>query len=101
MFKALFNIILNLLASLVQLVCYPFNLLIENALPDLSTKITLFTSNVQNIFGNFAWIIDILPDTFLDILLFIVTLEIAKYTCYVSLHGVIKVWNLFQKLKFW
>lgn len=101
MFQALFNIILKLLATLVQLVCYPLNLIITNAMPDISSQVAATVNQITNMFGNFAWIIDILPNSFLEILLFIITIEIAKYTCYVSIHGIIKVWNLFQKLKFW
>lgn len=101
MFKALFNIILDLLATVVQLVCYPINLAITGAFPDLSGMISEVTSNLNSIFGNFSWIINILPSIFFEFLLFIISVEIAKYTAYVSIHGIIKVWNLFQKLKFW
>lgn len=101
MFKALFNIILDLLATLVQIVCLPINLAIVGVLPDLSSKLTQITSNIHTIFGNFSWIINILPSIYLEFLLFIIGIEIAKYTAFISIHGIIKVWNLFQKLKFW
>lgn len=101
MFKALFNIILDLLATIVQLVCFPINAALTAALPDLSAKLSQLNSNISGIFGNFSWIINILPSIFLEFLLFIIAVEIAKYTAYISMHGIIKVWNLFQKLKFW
>lgn len=101
MFQALFNIILNLLGTIVQIVCYPLNLIITNAVPDISEQISQINSQLTNLFGNFAWAIDWIPNSFIECLLFIITLEIAKYTCYISIHGIIKVWNLFQKLKFW
>lgn len=101
MFRALFNIILNLLATLVQIVLFPLNELITNALPDISSDIQNVTNQITNMFGNFSWGIDFLPKLFVECLVLILTLEVAKYTCYVSIHGIIKVWNLFQKLKFW
>lgn len=101
MFKALFNIILDLLATVVQLVCFPINAALTAAFPDISDMLTQVTSNIDTIFGNFSWIINILPSIFFEFLLFIIGVEIAKYTAYISIHGIIKVWNLFQKLKFW
>lgn len=101
MFKALFNIILDLLATVIQIVCLPINLALDAALPDISSMLTQVTSNIGSIFGNFSWIVNILPSIFFEFLLFIITVEIAKYTAYISIHGIIKVWNLFQKLKFW
>lgn len=101
MFKALFNIILDLLATIVQLVCFPINAALTAAFPDISGMLSQVTSNISSMFGNFSWIINILPSLFFEFLLFIITVEIAKYTAYISIHGIIKVWNLFQKLKFW
>lgn len=101
MFQALFNIILNLLATIVQIVCYPLNLAITNALPDISDKLSTLSSQLSNLFGNFSWAIGWIPLIFREIIVFIIVVEVAKYTCYISIHGIIKVWNLFQKLKFW
>lgn len=101
MFKALFNIIFNLLATLVQLVCFPLNSIIDGLLPDLSEKITYLTSKFPIVFQNLAWFVNILPTYTRGIFLFAINVVIVKYTIYMSVHAVIKVWNLFQKLKFW
>lgn len=101
MFKALFNIIFNLLATIIQIVMYPINLIIDNALPDLSDKISYLSSNFPTIFNNISWFINILPSYTRSILLFAINIMIVKYTIYIGTRAVIKVWNLFQKLKFW
>lgn len=101
MFKALFNIIFNLLATLVQLVCFPLNTIIDNLLPDLTDKISYLTSKFPIVFQNLAWFVNILPSYTRSIFLFSLNVVIVKYTIYMSIHAVIKVWNLFQKLKFW
>lgn len=101
MFKALFNIIFNLLATLVQLVCLPLNTLIDNLLPDLAEKISYLTSKFPVVFQNLAWFVNILPTYTRTIFLFAINVIIVKYTIYMSVHAIIKVWNLFQKLKFW
>lgn len=101
MFKFLFNIMFNLLATIVQVVCLPLNYAITNALPDLSSKITEITNGLSNIFNSITWGLGLLPDLVVETLLFIVSVEIAKHTIYVSTHTLIKVWNLVQKIKFW
>ena len=46
MFKALFNIIINMLASVIQIICWPLNTIITAALPDLSEKISFVTNTI-------------------------------------------------------
>lgn len=101
MFKALFNIILNLLATLVQIVLIPLNSVITAALPDLSTKILEVTEMLSNVFNSLLWPLDLIPQSVVTTLMFFITCEIAKHSIYIGTHVVIKLWNLFQKLKFW
>lgn len=101
MFKILFNIIINLLATLIQIVCLPLNTIMANALPDLTTKISNIVSSFTGIFNTLSWPISVLPPIVLETLLFIFTIEVAKHTIFTSTHVLIKVWNLFQKIKFW
>ncbi len=101
MFKALFNIIINMLASVIQIAVLPINLIITNAMPDLSSKINEVTSTINSAFTSISWALSLVPPQIISTLLFILTIEIAKHTIYVSTHTLIKVWNLFQKLKFW
>lgn len=101
MFKALFNIILNLLATVIQLVCWPINSVIEATLPDLSSKIEEVTTAIASIFNTITWALGLLPESLIEILLFIVTIEIAKHTIFKSTHVITKVWNVLQKVKFW
>lgn len=101
MFKILFDIIINLLATLIQIVLTPINLVITNTLPDLSDKILQVTNGIPNLFSGLYWALGFLPPGVLPVLLFILAVEIAKHTIFISTHTLIKVWNLFQKLKFW
>lgn len=101
MFKALFNIILNMLATIIQIVCWPINALIAAALPDLSSSILQVTNTLNNVFDAITWPLGLLPDIVISTLLIIIGIEIAKHTIFVSTHSLIKLWNLFQKIKFW
>ena len=101
MIKLLFNFIINLLATVIQIIVFPINALIANTLPDISDKIVQVTSFLSNIFDNMTWALSIIPTPVLAVLTFIVTCEIAKHTIKVSTHSLIRVWTVLQKIKFW
>lgn len=99
--KWLFNIMINLLATLVQIVCIPINSAINSALPDLSNTITQVTTAIGTAFTGMGWALSFLPIPVVRALTFIIGVEIAKHTIFISTHALIKIWNLFQKIKFW
>lgn len=101
MFKALFNIIINLVATVIQLVVWPINAAITAALPDTSSKILQATNTINSLFDSMTWALGLIPNQVIEVLLFIVLVEIAKHTIFLSTHVLIKVWNVFQKIKFW
>lgn len=101
MFKALFNIIINILATLVQIVCLPINAAINAALPNISNTITQVATSISTAFTGMGWALSILPTAVIGALTFIIGCEIAKHTIFISTHTLIKIFNLFQKLKFW
>lgn len=101
MFKALFKIIIDLLATVIQIVVWPINTVISNTLPDLNDKILSVTNTLNSVFDSITWGLGILPNILVETLLFILLVEIAKHTIYVSTHTLIKVWNILQKIKFW
>lgn len=101
MFKILFNIIINMLATLVQIVVWPINQIITAALPDLSAQILNVTNTLNSVFDSITWAIGLIPSPVIVALLFIVGVEIAKHTIFKSTHALLMIWNLFQKLKFW
>lgn len=101
MVRALFNVIINLLATIIQIVVWPINAVIEATLPDLSTRILEVGNTLNTVFDSMTWALGLIPDAVISAVLFIITVEIAKHTIFTSTHALIKVWNLLQKLKFW
>ena len=101
MFKALFNIIINLLATVIQLICWPVNAVITTALPDISSKLLEVSNSLNNLFDSMTWALGLLPQSLIEVLLFILTIEIAKHTIFKSTYMLLRVWNVFQKIKFW
>lgn len=90
-----------MLASLIQILCWPLNQIISSALPDLSDKISYVTSTINTVFNSLSWGLGLLPSAVIEVLLFIVLVEIAKHTIFKSTHMLVKVWNVLQKIKFW
>ena len=101
MINLLFSTMMNLIATTLQIITYPINVTISSILPNISDKLTNVINVFSTIFDGMAWALGLLPPGLLPVLIFIVTVEIAKHTIFISTHTLIKVWNLFQRLKFW
>lgn len=101
MFKALFNIIINMIATVIQIIVWPINEVIVKQMPMVSGWITSVTNTLNTVFDSITWALGLVPPIIVETLIFIVTVEIAKHTIYISTHTLIKVWNVFQKIKFW
>lgn len=101
MFKALFNIIINMLATIIQIIVWPVNQIISNTLPDLTDKITSVTNVFNSVFNSINWALSILPDVVIEALLFILSVEVVMLAIHKSTHALTMVWNVLQKIKFW
>ena len=49
MFKLIIGLVINLIATVVQAIMSPINLVITNALPDISSKILQVTNGIPTI----------------------------------------------------
>ena len=101
MIQAIFRFLMNILATIIQIIVWPINQIVTATLPDISSKISEVTTGFNSLFGGIGWALGLLPPGILPVLLFILTVEIAKHTIYVSTHTLMKVWTVLQKIKFW
>lgn len=101
MIQTLFNGILNILTSIIQIIVLPINALITSTLPDLSSKITELTNGISTLFTGATWGISVIPHTLLVTLLFIISVEIAKYSIFISTHVISLILNIIKRIKFW
>ena len=101
MFKALFNIMIGLIATIIQIIVWPINAVITATLPDVSDKITQISGVFGTVFNYISWALSIIPTPVITAISFMLVCEIAKHTIFRSTHALIKVWNVFQKIKFW
>lgn len=101
MFKILLDILLGLVATIIQIVVWPINALMSNFLPDISTAILNVTTTLTSVFNGMSWAISGIPTTLKVTLLFMLGIEIAKHTIFNNTYMLTRVWTIFQKIKFW
>lgn len=101
MFNALMTGIINILASVIQIICIIPNEIITRTMPNLSEQINQVNSGLITIFDGIGWALGLLPPGILGVLTFILGVEIAKHTIFISTHTLTKVWVVLQKIKFW
>lgn len=101
MIKALLNGILTAITQIINLVCLPIDTLITNAFPDLTTSIDKGISGIDQLFSNISYALGFVPSSLIETLILILTLQIAFITLMISYHGITRVYNVIQKIKFW
>lgn len=102
MIKAILKGILKMLSKVLNIFLLPVNALLENVFPDMTNAIATFNNFVTNVIGTkLAYFFNILPPTFKSLLVLWFTFVIAYYTVYYTYLGIIKIWAVIQKVKFW
>lgn len=102
MIKAIINGILNVIMSILNVFLYPINALFENLFPDMTNAIGTFNTFVNDyVGGTLTYFFSILPPIFRSLLIIWLTFLISYFTIYYTYHGLIKIWGVIQKIKFW
>lgn len=99
--SGLFNLILNLVATVLQVILLPVNALFTSLFPDFSTQIQNVIQGFSDIMENLGWAISIIPSPIKTTLLFILTIEVSLFVVMKSTRLTAKLWKLLQKIKFW
>lgn len=100
--NAILKGILTVITSLLNIFLLPINALIENVFPDMSNAIGTFNTFINNyVGGTLSYFFSILPPIFRSILVIWFTFVIAYYSIYYTYIGILKIWNIIQKIKFW
>lgn len=102
MIKGILKGILKMILRILNIVLIPINTLIENIFPSMADAITTFTNFVNNILGNnLTYFFHLLPPIFRNLLVIWFTFVIAYYSIYYTYKGILKIWEIIQKIKFW
>lgn len=99
--SGLFNLILNLVATVLQVILLPVNALFNNVFPDLSTNITQVVNGFSEALSKIGWVLSIIPQPVKTALLLIFTIEVSILLIMKSTKLTSKLWKLLQKIKFW
>lgn len=102
MIKSILKGILKMILKLLNIFLLPINTLIANVFPSMSSAIQTFTNFVNNVLGNnLAYFFHLFPPIFRTLLFTWFTFVIAYYTIYYTYLGILKIWDVIQKIKFW
>lgn len=102
MARAIFKVFFSIITGLVSVILYPINQLASNFLPDLTLLINKFNYALNTYFGNgLTWFFNILPTGVRSVISLYLVILIAYYTITLTIHGILKVYHIIQKIKFW
>lgn len=99
--SGLFNLILTLLSTIVQIVLLPLNLLFSGVFPDLTDKIAQVVQGLADAMHFLGWAIAIIPPVVRVTMLFIFGIEVTLFVVIRSTTMTAKLWKVLQKLKLW
>jgi len=99
--SGLFNLILNLVATVLQIVLIPVNALFNGVFPDLSKNIQDVVKGFSDAMKQLGWVLSVIPQPVKTTLLLILTIEISIFAIMKSTKLTAKLWKLLQKIKFW
>ena len=102
MIKGILNGILKMLLAILNIVLLPINALIENIFPSMANAIQTFTDFINNVLGNnMVFFFHLLPPIFRGLLITWFTFVISYYSIYYTYKGILKIWEIIQKIIFW
>ena len=96
-----FNLVLQILATILQVILLPVNALFVSLFPDLPSQLNIVTNGILKLFSNFGWILNLIPPLVKNVLVIIFTIEVALFVVMKSTRLTAKLWKLLQKIKFW
>lgn len=99
--SGLFNLILTLMSTILQVLLLPLNALFNGLFPDLNSSITQVVQGFSDAMSGLSWAISIIPPIVRTTLLFIFTIEASLFVVLRSTKLTSKLWKLIQKIKVW
>ena len=102
MAKILFNVVFTIIQTAVNFVMLPINAIADSLIPDVANIITKFNGLLDTYVGPMiSWFANLLPPTAKSLILIYLTFLITYYTISYTVHGIVKVFTVIRKIKFW
>lgn len=99
--SGLFNLILTLLSTILQVLLLPLNALFNGVFPDLTNQVNQVVQGFSDALSGLSWAISVIPPVVRTTLLFIFTVEAGLFVVLRSTKMTSKLWKLIQKIKLW
>ncbi len=96
-----FNLILTLLATVLQVILLPVNSLFNNVFPSLTQNINNVVNGFSQAMSQIGWVLSLIPQPVKTSILLIFTIEVSIIVIMKSTRLTAKLWKLLQKIKFW
>lgn len=98
-----FEFILDMVATIIQIVLTPVNILFEFIMPD---NVQSIISSINNALLQFAllpinFFVHLIPPTALSLLILSITILISYYSIRFIYYGIVLIPYLIRKIKFW
>lgn len=97
----LFNLVLTLLATIVQIVLLPINALFNGIFPDFTQNIKNITIAIDTVFTYTDWVGSVIPPAVKTVVVLFITIESALFLILKSTKLTSKLWKVLQKIKLW
>lgn len=100
--KILLKVLFNTIYGIVNTILFPINALVSTLFPDFSALITTLSLSIQTFINTtFTWFINILPPYTKVAIIIYITFLITYYTISITLHYILKVFQIIKNIKFW
>lgn len=97
-----FKILFKVITAFTNAILAPVNLLVANAFPDFSSLINSFNTLIEKYLGTgLSWFFSILPPHTQGFVKFYLGLLIVFYTVSISMHAILKVFQIIKQVKVW
>jgi len=92
---------LNLVVTIIQIICYPINQLVITAFPSIATYLTDMSTQLLSMLEFLPWLLTYFPWPARVLVVFIMSTELVLIVLFQSTYYVSKAWKIFQRIKFW
>ncbi len=102
MARIIFKVFFTIIIGITGVVVAPINALVVNLFPDLTNIINTFNNIVTNyVSPGFSWFFSIIPSTARTLIILYLTILLGYYGISITVHGIIKAYQIIKKIKFW
>lgn len=102
MARAIFKVFYTIIVALTGVIVAPINALVVNLFPDISSIVGYVNYVLQNYVANgFIWFFSMIPSTARTLVILYLTILVGYYTISISVHAILKAYQIIKKIKFW